>query len=132
VISGHGVAPELVETTCAITRAFFDRPLDEKKRVAQPARDVTRGYTPLASEAVARSRDLSEIPGDLNESFMVGPVVPVDPDYATRPAAGKHFAANLWPERPAALQPVFTSYYREMSGLAQTRSRRRGSFSRRW
>jgi isopenicillin N synthase-like dioxygenase len=87
-------------------------------RVDQPARDVTRGYT--QSEAVARSRGAATTAGDLNESFMIGPFDPVDPDYATRPQAGKHFAANLWPERPAALRPVMTRYYREMSALAQT------------
>jgi isopenicillin N synthase-like dioxygenase len=68
---------------------------------------------------VARSRGDAAAAGDLNESFMVGPVDPVDPAYATAPAAGQHFAANLWPEQPASLQPVFTRYYRAMSALAQ-------------
>jgi isopenicillin N synthase-like dioxygenase len=124
VISGHGVASGLVEETRAVGRAFFDLPLEEKMKVAQPARDVTRGYTPIASEAVARSRGAVAPAGDLNESLMIGPVDPpidpTDPDYTTRSAAGKHFAANLWPERPPTARPVFTRYYREMSGLAQT------------
>lgn len=50
---------------------------------------------------------------------MVGPVNPVDPTYATVAAAGQHFAANLWPGRPAAIRPVFIGYYRAMSELAQ-------------
>jgi len=119
VISGHGVAPELVEETREVTRAFFDVPLEEKLRVRHPARDVLRGYTPIESEAVARSRGEAAPAGDLNESMMIGPVDPVDPAYATAPAAGRHFAANLWPERPLEIRPVFTRYYRAMSGLAQ-------------
>jgi isopenicillin N synthase-like dioxygenase len=118
VIAGHGVPFELVGETCAAAREFFDLPLSEKMQVAPPARDVTRGYTPIASEAVARSRGAADKVGDLNESLMIGPVDPVDPDYAHR--GGKHFAPNLWPERPAAVRPVFTRYYRAMSGLAQT------------
>jgi hypothetical protein len=119
VISGHGVSPELVEETRDLTRAFFDLPLDEKLRVAQPASNVSRGYTPLESEAVARSRGQATAAGDLNESFMVGPVDALDGAYATTPAAGQHFAPNLWPDRPAELRPVFTRYYRAMSELAQ-------------
>jgi isopenicillin N synthase-like dioxygenase len=68
---------------------------------------------------VARSRGAAATAGDLNESFMVGPVDLVDPTYATATAARQHFAANLWPQRPAAIRPVFTGYYRAMSELAQ-------------
>src|SRR5215471_5936512 len=71
VIAGHGVPPELIEETRAVGRAFFDLPLAEKMKVAQPARDVTRGYTPVASEAVARSRGAAAEAGDLNESLMI-------------------------------------------------------------
>jgi isopenicillin N synthase-like dioxygenase len=119
IISGHGIPGEMVEETRVLARAFFDLPLAEKMRVGQPAPNVSRGCTPLASEAVARSRGAAATAGDLNESFMVGPVNPVDPTYATAAAAGQHFAANLWPERPAAIRPVFIGYYRAMSELAQ-------------
>ena len=40
--------------------------------------------------------------------------------YYTRPAAGKHFAPNLWPHRPAALRQLYTTYYRTMADLART------------
>ncbi len=51
VISGHGVAPELVDHARETARAFFDLPLAEKMRVRQPAADVARGFTPLASDS---------------------------------------------------------------------------------
>jgi isopenicillin N synthase-like dioxygenase len=119
IISGHDVPSEMVEKTRRLGRAFFDLSISEKMRVGQPAPNVSRGYTPLASEAVARSRGVSATAGDLNESFMIGPVDRVDPAYATAAAAGQHFAVNLWPERPAAIQSTFTEYYRAMSVLAQ-------------
>jgi len=120
VISGHGVAPEMVDETREIARSFFDLPIEEKLRVGQPAANVSRGYTRLGSEAVARSRGASAAVGDLNETLIIGPVDPVDPAYATAPTAGQHFAANLWPERPAELRPVLTRYYRAVNELAQT------------
>jgi len=54
LISGHGVPTDLVEETRAVARGFFDLPLADKMAVRQPAPNVTRGYTPLESEAVAR------------------------------------------------------------------------------
>lgn len=104
VISGHGVMPELVDRTHDMARAFFDLPMPDKMRVRQPAPDVTRFYTPLAGESVARSRDPKATVGDLNESFMIGPVDPVDVAYATAPEAGRHFAPNLWPDQPRGMQ----------------------------
>jgi isopenicillin N synthase-like dioxygenase len=119
VIRGHGVDEALIERTRAVSRAFFDLPLAEKQRVARPARDVTRGYIGLDEESLARSRDPQAYGSDLNESLMTGPVDLPPADYAQAPAAGKHFAPNLWPEEPAALQAIWTDYYRAMGALAQ-------------
>ncbi|QJW83384.1 isopenicillin N synthase family oxygenase [Ramlibacter terrae] len=119
VISGHGVAPDLIERTRAVSRAFFDLPAQRKLKVARPAVDVTRGYTGVNEESLARSRDPEAYGSDLNESLMIGPVDPPDPAYANAPAAGKHFAPNIWPEDLPELQAVYTAYYREMGKLAE-------------
>jgi isopenicillin N synthase-like dioxygenase len=118
VIAGHGVDPALIAATEAVSRRFFDLPLAEKMRVQRPAPDVTRGYIPLLGESVARSRGEAAAPGDINESMMIGPVDAVDPAYAMAPAAGKHFAPNLWPGRPAEFRALWTDYYRAMASLA--------------
>ena len=120
VISGHGVDPGLIERTRRVSREFFDLPLSEKQRVARPAKDVTRGYIGMDEEALARSRDPQAYGSDLNESLMIGPVELPASDYAFAPAAGKHFAANLWPESPADLKPTWIAYYRSMGQLAKT------------
>ena len=117
VIAGHGVPTDLIAEAEAVSRAFFDLPLEEKLLVKRPSLDVTRGYIPLEAESVARSRG-NATPGDLNESLMIGPVDVSDDPYYTRPEAGKHFAPNLWPLRPSALQPIWTSYYQTMARLA--------------
>src|SRR5262245_32135068 len=97
IIEGHGVSPALIGAVDDVSRAFFDLPLEEKMRVARPAPDVTRGYIPTEGESVARSRG-EYAPGDLNESLMIGPIDVSDDEYYYRPAAGKHFHPNLWPE----------------------------------
>ena len=122
VITGHGVPAELVARVETVSRRFFDLPLAAKMAVARPAPSVTRGYISLGGEAVARSRG-AETPGDLNESFMIGPVEPpagmtVDDGYFTCPAAGAHFAPNLWPLEPAELKPAYIDYFRAMESLA--------------
>jgi isopenicillin N synthase-like dioxygenase len=119
IIAGHGVPQGLINTVDEVTREFFDLPLEEKMQVVRPAPDVTRGYIPIEGESVARSRG-EYAPGDLNESFMIGPVDVGDDEYYRCPAAGKHFASNLWPRRPAALREAHTTYFQTMSDLART------------
>lgn len=116
VIAGHGIDPALVERTRAVSRAFFARPLDEKQRVARPAPHIARGYIGLHDESLARSRDPLAYGSDLNESLMIGPVGPPPPQVSA--SGGSHFAPNLWPERPAELREVWTTYYRAMGELA--------------
>jgi isopenicillin N synthase-like dioxygenase len=120
VISGHGVDQTLVDQTRAVSREFFDLPLEQKMRVARPAPDVTRGYIGIDEESLARSRDPLAYGSDLNESLMIGPVDLPPANYAFAPAAGKHFAHNLWPTQPPALQRIWTDYYRAMGTLAAT------------
>lgn len=116
VISGHGVDPDLIAAVEDVSRAFFDLPLEEKMRIVRPAPDVTRGYMPMKAEVLVRSRG-GNAPGDLNESLMIGPVDADGSPYCTAPEAGRHFAANLWPERPEALREIYERYYRVMDRL---------------
>lgn len=117
VIGGHGIDPGLVDAVEATSRAFFDLPVEEKMRIVRPAPDVTRGYQPFKAEVLVRSRGGSAA-GDLNESLMIGPVDVDGTDYYTTPAAGRHFAPNLWPDRPDGLREAYERYYRVMDKLA--------------
>jgi len=118
VITGHGVDPGLIAAVQRLSNAFFDLPLAAKQAVLRPAPDVTRGYIPLEAESVGRSQGL-DLPGDLNESLMVGPVDATEDPYFTGPAAGKHFHPNLWPDEPAALRAAYEAYFRTMGRLAE-------------
>ena len=117
VITGHGVDPVLIGQVCAVSNRFFDLPSNVKQSVARPAPDVTRGYIALEGESVGRSQGV-DVPGDLNESFMIGPVDATEDAYFTGPQAGRHFHRNIWPEQPAELRPLYEAYFRTMGALA--------------
>ncbi len=118
VITGHGVDATLISRVQAASNAFFDLPEAEKMAVLRPAPDVTRGYIPLEAESVGRSQGV-DVPGDLNESLMIGPVdVPDGDTYFHGPLAGRHFHPNLWPARPAELRNLYEDYFRAMGLLA--------------
>lgn len=116
VLTGHGVDEPLSADMFEESKAFFDLPLDEKLRVKQWGDDVPRGYSGIAAESVAYSR-LKWTPGDLKESFSVGPVEVPNDEYYQRPDAGNFFAANRWPAHPPRLRQVYTSYFHAMERL---------------
>jgi isopenicillin N synthase-like dioxygenase len=116
MISGHGVADNLIDDIRRASLAYFDRPLEEKLKLRMPP-DRYRGYIALGSEALSYSLD-NESPPDFKESFSIGPVDFADDDYHRAAAPGKFFAPNLWPESPPDFRPVWESYYREMERVA--------------
>jgi isopenicillin N synthase-like dioxygenase len=116
-IAGHGVPAALIDRMLETSRAFFDLPAAEKRRVDRPRPEQSRGYLALGAENLSYSRgDASTT--DLKEFFAIGPVDVPDEAYYRRPEAYPSFAPNLWPERPAALRSVWTEYYHTLEGLA--------------
>ena len=117
VVCGHGVGDDLIAEMERVSTEFFDLPRAEKMKVGRPASGALRGYIPILEENLARSRG-AQAPADLNESFMIGMPDPPDTPYHRGPAAGQHFAPNLWPERPARLRAAWTGYFVAMERLA--------------
>jgi isopenicillin N synthase-like dioxygenase len=85
VITGHGVSPALVDRVDASARAFFDLPASDKMALKRPKDDQVRGYSAVGDEGLSYSLG-EKSPGDLKESFSIGPVVvPDDPYFTGRP-----------------------------------------------
>lgn len=119
VITGHGVPTTLIDQVADCSRRFFDLPMAEKMALKRPKDDQVRGYSAVGDEGLSYSLD-EKAPGDLKESFSIGPSdVPDDP-YFTGPAAGPHFAPNLWPARIPGFRESWTAYFSAMSDLAAT------------
>lgn len=118
VIVGHGVDPGLVEQVDTVSRAFFDLPLAEKMKLHVGTAPGAVGYAAVGDTALAYTRG-QVAPPDLNESFQIAKVDVTDDAYFQSEAARGLVPRNRWPERPAALKPLYTSYYLRMGELAK-------------
>ena len=124
VITGHGVADDLVRRVDAASRRLFALPLDEKMAWAR-ASDNLRGYVPLRSSTLALAHD-EMTPPDLSELYTVGRF----DDPATAARAGAHhgqdegreafFAPNVWPdpERVPDFKEALNECYGVLEDLA--------------
>ncbi len=117
LVSGHGVADERIAEMRAVTQAFFHLPQWEKLRVKMPP-DRYRGLMTVGSEDVAYSMEANEGAPDWRESFVIGPWEHAYDEYHYGPEGWRFFAANLWPDRPAEMRPLWEAYYKEMERLA--------------
>ena len=120
MVTGHDFPQELLDNIERASRAFFELPLDEKKRIAIMPGKPRRGYSGVgASTLVARSGEKLP-PPDLRETLNTGPEpVPGDPYYQA-PGAVRYFTDNVWPERPDGMKAAFDAYYGACSQLAAT------------
>jgi isopenicillin N synthase-like dioxygenase len=119
LVTGHGVAEELVERNYTLAKAFFDLPLEKKNEVKKPGPKVSRGYSLLGGQNLAITVG-NTAPSDLHETFTVGrPDVDPSP-YYTEGSGPTHFAPNLWPDEPAGFTKAVVEYYEAMTGLTAT------------
>jgi isopenicillin N synthase-like dioxygenase len=118
IIKNHQIPAELIERVSTISRQFFDMPLADKRKVDRPRKDQVRGYSAVAEESLSYSTG-EEAPGDLKESFSVGPSNVPDEPYFNGPAAGPHFAPNVWPTSLPGFQDAYEQYFAAMSELAR-------------
>jgi isopenicillin N synthase-like dioxygenase len=117
VITGHGVPQSLIDRVDATSRAFFAWPLEAKQALKRPKDDQVRGYSAIGNEGLSYSLG-KKAPGDLKESLTIGPIDPPDDPYFNGPAAGPHFAPNLWPAGIPDLQTSWSEYFAVMTQLS--------------
>ncbi|MFT4192545.1 MAG: 2-oxoglutarate and iron-dependent oxygenase domain-containing protein [Comamonas sp.] len=118
VITHHGIDPALIQRVSEVSRQFFARPLPEKRRVDRPRDDAVRGYSAVCEEGLSYSLE-EAAPGDLKESFSIGPSGVPDDEYHRGPAAGPHFEPNAWPQGIDGFEQAYTAYFGVMSDLAR-------------
>ncbi len=116
-ITGHGVDQALLDRAFAVSRAFFDLPVEEKLLYRPLGEVAPRGYAAMESKGLAGTLG-AVTPKDLREQFMLGTLAPMPPEIAELPGAAGCYAPNIWPEQPEAYRPVFTALYRALEALA--------------
>ncbi len=115
-VTGHGVAPETVDSLREVSHDFFARPMDEKLAAEHPQAGTPRGYRVFAGEALGRAGG-GEAEPDLKEFYHIGPDDWPDEAYYTSAEGQRYFIANLWPEAPAGFRAAALRYYRAMETL---------------
>lgn len=99
ILKDHAVSRDLLARAYAASKAFFDRPTEEKLRYMAGV-DGQRGYTPFGREH-AKDAKVS----DLKEFWHVGREFP-----AGSPLANT-YPPNLWPDAPADFRSTFVTLY---------------------
>lgn len=103
LITGHGVAPDVISRLYDSARAYFDLP-DDYKRAHGRGTETNGGmsFSPIANEALSATLGI-ETPGDYKESLNFG----------------VRLAGDAWPDRPSGLGQAFRDYFAEMETLAR-------------
>src|SRR6202008_4662110 len=115
-ITGHGIPDETITRAWNSARAFFDLPVEKKLAVKMLYEGYPYGYSPLQSEALAKSKG-EETPPDIKESFNIGPLT-VPPHSGNEPFADFRCAPNTCPTEPAGFEQAWSDYYRALGALA--------------
>jgi isopenicillin N synthase-like dioxygenase len=118
-IANHGIPEEVLARAFAVSRDFFDLPLEEKRRYLPVGEVAPRGYAAMETKGLAATLGAQE-PKDLREQFMIGTLAPIPPALTALPGAAGCYATNIWPDPPAAYRDIFTALYRRGERLADT------------
>jgi isopenicillin N synthase-like dioxygenase len=117
-IYNHGVPREVIAAAWEQTAAFFALPEATKLDGTTMTDDYPYGYLPLGGEKLAAGKqhelgsdddsgEVDEPPGDLNESFSIGP-----------PTEAWGAPQTKWPREPTAFKAAWTTYYQAMEVLS--------------
>lgn len=102
MVRDHGMDEALIDQCWALSRRFFDLPLDAKQHYDAAANGGQRGYTAFGRE-IAKDADEN----DLKEFWHIGRDLPTgDPLAAAMPP-------NVWPREISEFRPAFTRLYAE-------------------
>lgn len=114
VLTGHGVAPQVIADVWDAVSAFFAQDMAQKQSVSAPYSGYPYGYLGPDSEALAKSKGV-DTPPDLKESFNGGPLGV--PHNASADARAFCYQPTLWPNLPG-FRPAWETYYAAMERLA--------------
>jgi len=108
-IAGHNIRSELLDEAYRSCRAFFDLPLEVKRRYTRPDLDGQRGYTGFRVE---HARDHAA--ADLKEFYQIGRDLPAGhPDRSP-------YGGNVWSAEIPEFAAVFAELYAQLENLAET------------
>ncbi|MFN9162392.1 MAG: isopenicillin N synthase family dioxygenase [Alphaproteobacteria bacterium] len=99
ILKDHGIHPTVLHDAYAVSKAFFDLSVEEKRRYIRGV-DGQRGYTPLGRE---HAKDASV--ADLKEFWHIGREVDQSSPLA------RTMPSNVWPDDPARFRQTFLTLF---------------------
>jgi isopenicillin N synthase-like dioxygenase len=102
VIKDHGIDPDLIARGWALTKAFFDLPVEVKNKYHLPGKAGARGYTPFGIETAKGATE-----NDLKEFWHVGRELPEGHRYSDV------MPPNVWPAEVPGFRETFLALYAE-------------------
>lgn len=100
MVRDHGIPQPLIDRAWALTKAFFDLPVEEKRGYFVEGLGGARGYTPYKTEIAKGATHV-----DLKEFWHIGRELPKGHQFAPE------MPANVWPERPEGFRDAFLALY---------------------
>ncbi len=100
MVRDHGMDEALIDQCWALSRRFFDLPLEVKQRYDAASNGGQRGYTAFGREIAKGANE-----NDLKEFWHIGRDLPAGE------ALGHAMPSNVWPEEIPEFRPAFTRLY---------------------
>ena len=123
-VTGHGIAPEVVERAFERSRALFDLPQARKDRFHPTGPSRQRGYHGFATRGLAYTLG-EKAPPDLRESSFLGPIDDHRDHFRSQPDAAEAYA-GLVEEGGAMLVTLAGAMSTAELGLSLAEMIRRG------
>ncbi|MET0908594.1 MAG: 2-oxoglutarate and iron-dependent oxygenase domain-containing protein [Ilumatobacteraceae bacterium] len=113
LLSGHGVPDRIIEDFYAVSKRFFELPLEQKRQVRSPVDNLFQGYAhpgPNRGDHTSERQSFNVFRYDtLAEAVALGYDTDMD----------GIFLEALWPAEPAEFREVWRAYFEEMEALAR-------------
>jgi isopenicillin N synthase-like dioxygenase len=115
-IAGHGVPSDIMGAMRDRFRAFYDLPMDDKRKAVNSTMNLNRGYSPPGEQIIDSSDDGVARP-DLREAYPFGRFdLPDDPYYRAADAAYA-YEPNVWPDGVPGFEETTKQYYQALETL---------------
>ena len=113
-ISNHGISKNIIDEAWNAAQNFFDLTNEEKNKYKPTNSSSPRGYFPVQSETLTKSRGVFT-PPDLKEAFSCGPL------NITQNKSNEldfFYGKNIWPINPNNFKDAWINYYCAMEKLS--------------
>ena len=113
-INNHDIDQSIIDDMWKLTTDFFSLPDETKSQFKPSDSNNPRGYFPMQSETLTKSRGV-ETPPDLKEAFSTGPIK--KPSTEDR-SDDFFYGDNIWPSSPENFKEIWLKYYQAMEVLS--------------